>query len=193
MALIECKECGAMISDNAHACPYCGYPMHPKKYSTEATQTAAEEPATAPDPTPAPEPINAQEPTPESNQTATHPTTPEPEQPNVDKIETYLTFNADKLPASDIPMLKSMLLNLTPQKADLVMATTQFRDPVALLLFSIFLGQYGIDRFLLEEIGLGILKLITCGGCGIWAIVDWFLIMDKTRRYNAEKLLKNMR
>ena len=59
------------------------------------------------------------------------------------------------------------------------------------LLLSIFLGGLGIDRFYLGYIGLGILKLITGGGCGIWYIIDIILIAtDKLKDADGNDLEK---
>jgi len=66
------------------------------------------------------------------------------------------------------------------------------KDPTTMLIISIFLGTLGIDRFMLGDIGLGVGKLLTAGGCGIWTIIDWFLIMDATKQKNMTRLQEVM-
>ena len=67
-----------------------------------------------------------------------------------------------------------------------------YRDPTLMLIISLFVGALGIDRFMLGETGLGIAKLLTCGGLGIWTIVDWFLIMQHTREINFMNLMQQL-
>lgn len=47
------------------------------------------------------------------------------------------------------------------------------------LIFSIFLGFLGIDRFYMGQTGYGIIKLLTFGGFGIWWFIDIILIATK--------------
>jgi TM2 domain/GYF domain 2 len=50
------------------------------------------------------------------------------------------------------------------------------RDWLTAVLLSLFVGTLGIDRFYLGYMGLGLLKLITLGGCGLWTLIDLVLI-----------------
>jgi TM2 domain-containing membrane protein YozV len=45
------------------------------------------------------------------------------------------------------------------------------------VLLSFFFGGLGIDRFYLGYTGLGIAKLFTCGGLGIWSLIDFVMIV----------------
>jgi TM2 domain-containing membrane protein YozV len=54
------------------------------------------------------------------------------------------------------------------------------------LIMSVLFGGLGVDRFIMGHVGLGILKLITFGGFGIWWLVDLILIATKHEFKNVE-------
>ena len=65
------------------------------------------------------------------------------------------------------------------------------KDRTLILVLSIFFGGLGIDRFVVGDIGMGILKLLTGGIFGILWVIDWFLIMgrvDAVNRRNATEI-----
>ena len=99
------------------------------------------------------------------------------------KIDLYLTTNAKYFEASAIPIIRGKL-----EKADentlLTLQACELKDPTIMLLISLFLGALGVDRFMLGETGMGILKLLTCGLCGILTLIDWFSITKKTKQKN---------
>lgn len=65
------------------------------------------------------------------------------------------------------------------------------REKITALLLSLFLGHLGLDRFYLGYTTLGILKLLTCGGFGIWILVDTILIaFDNLPAYDGTPLAK---
>lgn len=70
-----------------------------------------------------------------------------------------------------------------------IISSLQFKNPTIALLLSLFFGHLSIDRFYIGDTGLGVAKLLTCGGLGFWTIIDWFSIMSTTRERNYEKLV----
>jgi hypothetical protein len=64
------------------------------------------------------------------------------------------------------------------------------KEYIIALLFSIFLGYLGIDRFYMGQVGLGIGKLLTGGGCGVWWLIDVILIATRSSNDSAGRPLK---
>ena len=48
------------------------------------------------------------------------------------------------------------------------------------VILSFFLGYLGVDRFYLGQTGLGIAKLLTFGGCGVWSLIDFIMILMRS-------------
>jgi TM2 domain-containing membrane protein YozV len=99
------------------------------------------------------------------------------------KVDMFILANAKFFEGHKLPAIREALLSLDDTKWSLLQ-TLQFKDPTTSIIVSILVGALGIDRFLIGDTGLGIGKLLTCGGLGIWTIVDWFLIMGSTREKN---------
>lgn len=58
---------------------------------------------------------------------------------------------------------------------------------------SIFVGYWGVDRFYIGDIGLGLLKLFTGGGLLIWWIVDIFKMNDlRLKQINTKNRLDDI-
>lgn len=94
-------------------------------------------------------------------------------------------------PEESIMILK-LRFDLMDESKKSLMYALKFKDPFTALILSLLVGSLGIDRFYIGDTGLGIAKLLTCGGCGIWTIVDYFLIMKRTKEKNFEKLMSRI-
>jgi len=109
---------------------------------------------------------------------------------DAEKIKLFLSTKGKKFPADAIPMIKERLESL-PADRELLVTAMQVKDPTTALLLSLLtlIGGSGLDRIYIGDIGLGIAKLLTCGGLLFWSIVDFYLIRDATKKKNLEKLL----
>lgn len=104
------------------------------------------------------------------------------------KIDMFVMTHQKYFPAEKIAALREKLAFMDDSKFSLI-STVEFKDPTTILLISIFLGGLGIDRFMIGDIGIGILKLLTCGLCGILTIVDWFTISKKVKELNFNNVM----
>ena len=98
------------------------------------------------------------------------------------QVEQLIAIYGNKLPIESILKKKKKLLSMDYNTASIILA--QAKDPTISIILSIIVGSWGIDRIYIGDVGLGIIKLLTCGGCGIWWLIDLFLIMDATKRKN---------
>lgn len=105
-----------------------------------------------------------------------------------DKLDMYLMSNAKFFPAGKMPLLKESLARI-PDEQFVMLHSVDLKDPTTILLVSIFLGEFGVDRFLLGDTGLGVGKLLTLGGCLIWWFIDIFLVQERAREVNFEKMM----
>ncbi len=103
------------------------------------------------------------------------------------KVDMFIMANGKFFESHHVAKIRDRLIQLDDSKW-VTIQTLQFKDPTTSLIVSILAGQLGIDRFLIGDTGMGVGKLLTCGGLGIWAIIDWFLIMGATREKNLLKL-----
>jgi TM2 domain-containing membrane protein YozV len=103
------------------------------------------------------------------------------------KVDMFLMTNAKHFESTQLHIIRERLLAIDDSKWMMV-STIDLKDPTTVLIISILIGGLGIDRFMIGDTGIGIAKLLTLGGCGIWTIIDWFLIQGATRAKNFEKI-----
>ena len=105
-----------------------------------------------------------------------------------DKSNMLLMTYSKYFPEESMMMVKDKFETFDESKSSMLY-TLCLKDPTMALILSIVAGGFGVDRFYIGDTGLGIVKLLTCGGCGIWWLIDLFLIMGATREKNLQKIL----
>ena len=103
------------------------------------------------------------------------------------KVDMFIMSNSKFFESHQMNMIRERLIAVDYSKWAML-STIQFKDPTTSLIVSLLAGSLGIDRFLIGDSGLGVGKLLTCGGFGIWTIVDWFQIQKATKEKNLQKI-----
>nr|WP_297309802.1 TM2 domain-containing protein [uncultured Flavobacterium sp.] len=108
------------------------------------------------------------------------------------KVDMFIMANAKYFESHQLYNIRELLLKTNESRWGYI-TSIQFKDPTNILIVSILAGTLGIDRFIIGDVGLGVGKLITCGGLGIWALIDLFFVMGATKEKNLEELLMYVR
>lgn len=118
------------------------------------------------------------------------------EQKQADQL---LMINSSKLAPEFVETIRTRLVDLEYTQAAILFSN--LKDPTTALILSVILGELGIDRFYIGDIGMGVGKLlvgiivgtISCGTLfWVWWLIDIFLISNATRKKNSEALLQSL-
>jgi TM2 domain-containing membrane protein YozV len=106
-------------------------------------------------------------------------------------------FNFSNITVEEMIYLKELIVNLTEeeQKTFAMIYSGKRRDPQHLLLFTLlgFFGVAGLQRFVTNQIGLGVLYFFTAGLCFIGTIVDLINYKSLANEYNHKMALESRR
>jgi TM2 domain-containing membrane protein YozV len=105
----------------------------------------------------------------------------EPQTPQQPQVPTQPTM-------PEQPMGSMPTAPMSPQPTSV--SSDSDKDYLTTFLLSQFLGTLGVDRFYLGDTGLGVVKLLTFGGCGIWAFIDTILLLTGSRKDKQGRTLK---
>lgn len=104
------------------------------------------------------------------------------------KVDMFVMANQKYFPAEKIVFLKQKLSEADENKF-MMASSIELKNPSTMLIISILLGGLGVDRFMMGDIGMGILKLLTLGACFILYFIDIFTIQKKIREMNYNNIM----
>ncbi len=106
-----------------------------------------------------------------------------------DKIDMFMAVNSKHFASDKVFEIKSRLEKIDDNKL-IMLQSLGYKDPTTLLLIALFAGSLGVDRFMLGQTGLGVLKLVTMGGLFVWALIDVFTAGSRAKEYNYQEFNK---
>ena len=106
-------------------------------------------------------------------------------------VEQYMMANGKFFADDKLPLLKDKLKSLDGNRFSVISALS-LKDPTIILVAAVLGGIFGADRFMLGQTGLGIAKLLTLGGCGVWSVIDWFTAAKRAKEANYELVMSKI-
>lgn len=100
-------------------------------------------------------------------------------------IQNFLIKNGECFDSAQLVQIKSQLETIDDSKAGIVLGQS-YQSPTVMLIIAILLGW---ERLFLDDIALGIIKIITCYGLMIWWLVDIISAKRRTYEYNYKKFV----
>ncbi len=101
-----------------------------------------------------------------------------------ENINAFVAAKGDWFDASVLESVKTKLAGLS-ETSFTAAINEDYRDPDQMLIWALV----GIDRFFLDDTVMGVIKVVTGGGFGIWWIIDLFSIKKRTLAYNYDLLM----
>lgn len=102
------------------------------------------------------------------------------------KVDMYLATKAEYFNVMQLSDIRAQLEAMSDDKF-FMLQSVELRNPTTILVIALLLGW---ERFFLDDIGLGILKVLTGYGCGIWWLVDLISAKRRTHEYNYRKFME---
>ena len=105
------------------------------------------------------------------------------------RVMQFMALNKKYFSSSQRSKLSQQLLMAKSPNDLSALMMCDFKNPATAWVLNFFLGGLGIDQFYIGRTGMGVLKLITGGGFGIWWLLDLFFIPSVTKGINYEEAM----
>lgn len=103
-------------------------------------------------------------------------------------VQSFLVRYSDCFDTMAIIDVQNKLNELDDSKFGVLMSMS-LQKPTIILLIAILLGW---ERFFLDDISAGVLKVLTCQGLGIWWLIDIFTAQRRTYQYNYRRFTETL-
>ena len=103
-------------------------------------------------------------------------------------VSSFIAANQKFFPAEKLAVLREKLVSVSVSEFNLI-KRKKYKNPSTMRLCAFFFGFIGGDRFMLGDTGMGMVKLLTGGLCGVLAIMDIFTISKRTKEFNFNSVM----